>query len=49
MDEIYKGWEICLQCNDWGFFEAVNINDCDAPYVFDKTIEGVKSQIDEIE
>ena len=49
MDEIYKDYEIYTKKNYWGYFEAVHINDCDAPILISRTIEGLKIEIDEIE
>ena len=49
MKEIYKGYEISLQLNDWGYFEATSINDCDADIVTSKTIEALKIEIDELD
>lgn len=46
MKEIYKGYEIDHQLNDWGFYEADNVNDCDADVLTSKTIEALKIEID---
>lgn len=43
----YKGYEIREKPNEWGFYEATSINDCDAYMLFDKTLEGLKTIIDE--
>lgn len=45
--EIYKGYEIDHQDNGYGYFEAININDCDAQMEFGKTIEQLKDSIDQ--
>lgn len=44
---IYKGYEIREKPNEWGFYEATSINDCDAYMLFSKTLEGLKTEIDE--
>ncbi len=44
----YKGYEIDQQGNGWGYFEAINTNNCDAPIIFANTVEKVKIEIDEI-
>lgn len=43
---IYKKWNITF--NEWGYFEAYNLEDCDAYMLHDKTLEGLKTQIDEL-
>jgi len=48
MDEIYKDYEICTKKNYWGYFEAVHINDCDAPIIVAREIEQLKIEIDEL-
>ena len=49
MIEIYKDYEIYNQVNDWGYFEATSIQDCDAPMIAARTIEQLKTKIDELE
>lgn len=44
---IYKGYEITD--GDYSHFEAVSINDCDAYMIVCKTIEEVKTEIDELD
>tara|TARA_R110000796_G_scaffold118576_1_gene232317 strand:- start:30 stop:179 length:150 start_codon:yes stop_codon:yes gene_type:complete len=46
MGEIYKEHKI-QGPNEWGYFTAYNVNDCDAFTLFDKSEEGLKTQIDE--
>lgn len=43
--EIYKDWKI--EKGDFGFYEATHLNDCDAFMKFGKTIEEIKTEIDE--
>ena len=43
--ERYKNWEIEL--NDFGYYVAVNLNDCDAFMKFDKDLDLLKEEIDE--
>ena len=44
--EIYKGWKI--EKADYGYYEATNLNDCDAYMKFSKDIEEIKSEIKEV-
>ena len=44
----YKGWQITLTPNDWGYYEAFSLTDCDASMIFEKTIQDVKDEIDEL-
>jgi len=44
---VYKNYDIDTQSNDWGYFEAINLNDCDAPILFANTIEKLIIEIDE--
>lgn len=46
--EKYKNYELTKKPNEWGQFEATNLTDCDAYMLFDKTVEGLKTQIDEL-
>lgn len=46
MKEIYKGYEISPR-NEWGYFEAVNIEEPETPIQISKTIDELKIQIDE--
>ena len=34
--------------NGWGYYEAVNLNDCDYKILFANTIEKLKIEIDEL-
>ena len=43
--ETYKNWQI--EKNDYGYFEATNLNDCDAFMKYSKSIEYLKTEIDE--
>ena len=43
----YKNYDIDTQDNGWGYFEAINLDDCDAPILFANTIEKLKIEIDE--
>ena len=45
---IYKNYEITTNKNAWGYFEAINLKDCDAFYIYGKTIEEIKIEIDEL-
>ena len=45
MPEIYKNWKI--EKADYGYYQATNLNDCDASMVFSKDIEQLKIEIDE--
>lgn len=49
MDEIYKDYGICTQANEWGYYEATNLNDCDAYMKYAKSIEELKTEIDDKE
>ena len=44
----YQGYEITDTPNEWGYYEATSLMDCDAYMLFDKTIHGLKTQIDEL-
>ncbi len=43
----YKGYEIDPDENGWGYYEAISINDCDAPIIFADSVEKVIIEIDE--
>lgn len=43
----YKNYDIDTQDNGWGYFEATNLKDCDAPILFANTIEKLKIEINE--
>jgi len=43
----YKGYEIDQQGNGWGYYEATNTNDCDAPIIYADSVEKVIIEIDE--
>lgn len=44
----YKNYEITDFPNEHGYYEATNLNDCDAYMIHDRTIEGIRTQIDEL-
>ena len=44
---VYKNYDIDTKDNCWGYFEATNLNDCDAPILFANTIEKLKIEINE--
>jgi len=48
MKEIYKNWEIRKSDYAVGYYEATNLNDCDANMIIAKRIEEIKTEIDEI-
>ena len=48
MKEIYKNYELTNSPNDQGYYEATSLIDCDAVMIFDKTLEGLKTEIDEL-
>tara|TARA_R110000803_G_scaffold4960_1_gene16549 strand:+ start:629 stop:775 length:147 start_codon:yes stop_codon:yes gene_type:complete len=43
--EIYKNWEI--EKNDFGYFEATNLNDCDDFIKYSKNIDDLKTEIND--
>jgi len=43
----YKGYEIDQRGNGWGYFEAINTSDCDAPIIFADSVEKVIIEINE--
>lgn len=45
---IYKRHKISEFPNEWGFFEAYDINDCDASMEHAKTLEQIKIYIDDV-
>jgi len=45
MEEIYKNFRISK--NEFGYHEAVDLTDCDAYVLFAKTLEQLKTEIDE--
>ena len=45
--EIYKNWKI--EKADYGYYEATNLNDCDAFMKYAKSVEELKTEIDEDE
>lgn len=47
--EIYKGWEINEFNYAVGYYEAHNLNDCDAPMKWGKNIDIIKQEIDDEE
>ena len=46
--EIYKNWEITKSDYAVGYYEATNLNDCDACMIHAKSVEEIKTEIDEI-
>ena len=44
--EIYKNWHIRRSDYASGYYEATNLNDCDAFMKFAKSIEEIKEDID---
>lgn len=47
MSEIYKNWQIRKSDYAVGYYEATNLNDCDAFMKHAKSIEAIKVEIDE--
>ena len=47
--EIYKNWEIIKSPYAVGYYEATNLNDCDADMIIAKSVEEIKTEIDENE
>ena len=43
----YKNYDIDTQDNGWGYFEATNLDDCDAPILFANTVEKSIIEINE--
>ena len=43
---IYKNWKI--EKVDFGYYEATNLKDCDALMMHSKSIEELKTEIDEL-
>jgi hypothetical protein len=48
MTEKYKGYNIDTVANEWGYYEAYSIDDCDAFMEFANSIEELKINIDEL-
>lgn len=46
---VYKNYEISEKPNDFGYYEGVNITDCDAQVLTAKSIDEVKIEVDELE
>ena len=46
---IYKNWQIEKSNYAVGYYEATNLNDCDAYMKHAKSIEEIKNEIDEEE
>lgn len=44
----YKNYNLTKNPNEWGYYEAYSLIDCDAVELFDKTLEGLKTQINEL-
>ena len=44
---IYKGFEIREKPNEWGFYEATSVENCDVYMLFGKTLDELKNTIDE--
>ena len=49
MSEIYKNWEIMKSPYAVGYYEAINLYDCDANMIIAKSVEEIKAEIDEWE
>lgn len=47
--EVYKNWKIEKSDYASGYYEAYNLNDCDAFIKHAKSIEEIKTEIDEDE
>ena len=47
--EIYKNWEIRESDYAIGYYEATNLNDCDASMKYGESVEEIKTEIDENE
>jgi len=45
--EIYKDWQIRKSIFAPGYYEATNLNDCDASMKYAKSLEEIKIEIDE--
>ena len=45
---IYKNYKITDKPNEYGYYEATHLNDCDAPMIFNKKIDIIKIEIDEL-
>ena len=45
-ETYYKGWLI-EELNEQGYYEAYDLNDCDAPMIYAKSLEVLKIEIDE--
>ena len=43
----YKGYSIDKIRNDFGYYEAISLNDCDADVIYAKSIKEAKIEIDE--
>ena len=49
MIEIYKNWEIRKSDYAVDYYEATNLNDCDAFIKYGKSVEEIKTEINEDE
>jgi hypothetical protein len=49
MSKIYKNWEIRKSDYAVDYYEATNLNDCDASMKYAKSIEEIKTEINELE
>ena len=47
--EVYKNWQIRKSDYAVGYYEATNLNDCDAYMKYAKSIEEIKAEIDDEE
>lgn len=45
----YKEYQMTHQRNEYGFFEAYSLTDCDAVMIYAKTLDDLKTDIDELE
>ena len=44
---VYKNYDKDTEDNGWGYFEATNLDNCDAPMLFANTIEKLILEINE--
>jgi len=49
MKMIYKNWEIRESDYAAGYYEATNLNDCDACMIHAQSVEEIKIEINELE
>lgn len=44
----YKGYDITDNPNEWTYYEATSLTDCDAPILVAPTLDELKIEIDEL-